>query len=521
MVGQGAEPGEVERPSDASALDRVARDLTRLARDGTLDPVIGRARETETTIEVLVRRKKSNPVLIGEPGVGKAEIVEGPAQRIVAGEVPATTRGKRLVEPNVDALVAGSMYRGEFEERVQTVLDEIRAASEHMILSSAPGFAGTPQTACSRARGGAEMDDIERGAVEDTELRAPAPLGRERRMTAGRKREAVLRLVRGEPLELVARELSVTAAELGAWRDAPLGSRRGEPEVPPKGRPGRDDRPAAHQGGRADDGGRAAPREGGAAGRWRPFGGADACAMSAVVSISARRRYGLARVCRVWGVARSGVYRSRRAVVVPPAPRRRPGPQGPMPDAALVAAIRRVLAASPFHGEGTRKVWARLRHTGLHTSEERVRRLMRENGLLAATRVGRPHGPRNHDGTIIPEAIDAMRGTDVTAAFTVKHGQVAAFVAVDHCSAECTGIHAARRGTRHEALEPIRQGVVERFGAVAEGAAQGLSIRHDHGSQHMSHDFQHEVARAAARHRPRPSSAPPRPTAAPRGSSGP
>ena len=216
--------------------------------------------------------------------------------------------------------------------------------------------------------------------------------------------------------------------------------------------------------------------------------------MSAVVSISTRRRYGVARVCRVWGVARSGVYRLRQAAAVPPAPRRRPGAQGPMPDGALVEAIRRVLAESPFHGEGYRKVWARLRHAGLRTSKERVRRLMRENGLSAASRVGRPHGPRNHDGTIIPDRVDAMWGTDMTATVTTEHGQVAVFVAVDHCSAECIGIHAALRGTRHEALEPIRQGVVERFGGVVEGAAQRLSIRHDHGSQYISHDFQREVA---------------------------
>ena len=164
-----------------------------------------------------------------------------------------------------------------------------------------------------------------------------------------------------------------------------------------------------------------------------------------------------------------------------------------MADAALVEAIRGVLLASPFHGEGHRKVWARLRHAGLRTSKERVRRLMRENGLSAATRVGRPTGPRNHDGTIIPERINAMWGTDMTAAFTLEHGQVAVFVAIDHGSAECVGLHAARRGTRHEALEPVRQGVVERFGGVEKDAAKGLSIRHDHGSQYMSHDFQKEI----------------------------
>ncbi len=89
-------------------------------------------------------------------------------------------------------------------------------------------------------------------------------------------------------------------------------------------------------------------------------------------------------------------------------PRRRPGPHGPMPDAALLEAIRGVLLASPFHGEGYRKVWARLCHLGLRTSKERVRRLMRENGLSAPARTGSVRGPRNHDGTIIPEAVDTM-----------------------------------------------------------------------------------------------------------------
>ncbi len=216
--------------------------------------------------------------------------------------------------------------------------------------------------------------------------------------------------------------------------------------------------------------------------------------MSAVISISTRRRYGVAGVCRAWGVARAGVYRRRGAAEAPAAPRRRPGPQGPMSDAALVEAIRQVLVDSPFHGEGCRKVWARLRHAGLRTSKERVRRLMRENGLAASTRTGRPRGPRNHDGTIIPKTVDTMWGTDMTAAFTVEHGQVAVFVAVDHCSAECVGIHAALHGTRHEALEPVRQGVTERFGGVEKEAAAGLSIRHDHGSQYMSRDVQKEIA---------------------------
>jgi hypothetical protein len=143
---------------------------------------------------------------------------------------------------------------------------------------------------------------------------------------------------------------------------------------------------------------------------------------------------------------------------------------------------------------------------------------MRENGLAGATRVARPRGPRNHDGTIIPEAIDAMWGTDMTATLTVEDGQVAVFVAVDHCSASCVGIHAARHGTRHEALEPIRQGVSEHFGGVEKDAARGLAIRHDHGSQYMSRAFQGEIAWLGATSSPA-SSAPPRATAAPSASS--
>jgi putative transposase len=215
--------------------------------------------------------------------------------------------------------------------------------------------------------------------------------------------------------------------------------------------------------------------------------------MSAGLSISGRRCYGLARVCRVWGVPRAGIYRRRRAANQPEPPRRRPGPQGPMPDAALVDEIRGVLTASPFHGEGYRKVWARLRHKGVRTSKERVRRLMRENGLSADRGRATPRGPRVHDGTIVPETVDTMWGTDMTAAVTTEHGQVAVFVAVDHCSAECVGIHAALRGTRHEALEPVRQGVTSRFGAVGKDVAIGLSLRHDHGSQYMSHAFQTEI----------------------------
>jgi transposase InsO family protein len=164
-----------------------------------------------------------------------------------------------------------------------------------------------------------------------------------------------------------------------------------------------------------------------------------------------------------------------------------------MPDAALLDAVRAVLAASPFHGEGHRKVWARLRVAGVRTSKRRVLRLMREHDLLAPSRVGLPRGPRNHNGTIIPDRIDTMWGTDLTTTWTGE-GQVAVFVAIDHHSAECVGVHAARRATRFEALEPIRQGVRHSFGAFAKDVACGLAVRHDHGSQYMSDAFQSELA---------------------------
>jgi putative transposase len=210
--------------------------------------------------------------------------------------------------------------------------------------------------------------------------------------------------------------------------------------------------------------------------------------MSRMLSPSSGKPYGLARVCRTWRRARASVYRRRRPEPV----RQRPGPAGPMPDAALLERIRSVLSDSPFHGEGHRKVWARLRIGGVRTSLRRVLRLMRENALLAPGRVGQPRGPRNHDGTIIPDAIDTMWGTDMTTTWTAE-GQVVVFIAVDHHNAECVGIHAARRGTRFEALEPLRQGVRRHFGAIGKDVAHGLAVRHDHGSQYMSDTFQAEM----------------------------
>jgi ATP-dependent Clp protease ATP-binding subunit ClpC len=121
-------------PTDTPTVDEFGTDLTAMARDGRIDPVIGREQEIEQTIEVLSRRTKNNPVLIGEPGVGKTAIAEGIAQRIVDGDVPDTLHGKRLVQLDLGGMVAGTRYRGDFEERLKKVIDEIRAHADELIV---------------------------------------------------------------------------------------------------------------------------------------------------------------------------------------------------------------------------------------------------------------------------------------------------------------------------------------------------------------------------------------------------
>jgi ATP-dependent Clp protease ATP-binding subunit ClpC len=127
--------GGMSRPGGSTRrLDRYGRDLTAAAREGRLDPVIGRESEIEQVLEVLARRTKNNPVLLGDPGVGKTAIVEGIAQRIAAGSVPQPLRNRRLVALDLAGMVAGTRYRGEFEERLTAVIDEVSAAARMVVL---------------------------------------------------------------------------------------------------------------------------------------------------------------------------------------------------------------------------------------------------------------------------------------------------------------------------------------------------------------------------------------------------
>ena len=213
--------------------------------------------------------------------------------------------------------------------------------------------------------------------------------------------------------------------------------------------------------------------------------------MSRTLSPSSQQPYGVARVLQVWEMARSSYYAARQRLEHPPVP----GQRGPkrLPELELLSEIRQVLDESVFHGEGYRKVWARLRHKGVRAWKERVLRVMRENQLLSPSRQPTAPPAHPHEGSIVVDTPNQLWGTDATAAFTEREGQVTIFAAIDHCCADCLGIHAVKRAHRFEALEPIRQAVREQFGSFTQGVADGVGLRHDHGSVYMSGDFQNEV----------------------------
>lgn len=212
--------------------------------------------------------------------------------------------------------------------------------------------------------------------------------------------------------------------------------------------------------------------------------------MSHATSASTQSPCGVARVTAVWGLARSSFYAARHRQAHP----RQANKRGPkiLSDPELLVEIQQLLAVPVFAGEGYRKIWARLRFAGVRTSKERVLRLMRENQLLSPARMTARVPANHHEGTIVAEAPNQMWGTDATATFT-EEGTVTIYAAVDHCSADCVGIHAVKKASRFEALEPLRQGMKEYFGAFSGGIAAGMRLRHDHGSVYMSDDFQNEI----------------------------
>jgi transposase InsO family protein len=161
-------------------------------------------------------------------------------------------------------------------------------------------------------------------------------------------------------------------------------------------------------------------------------------------------------------------------------------------DENLLALIRDDLAASPFTGEGHRKVW-RLRYRDAHSvTRKRVLRLMRENQLLSPHR-GRPKAAKAHDGKIITLAPNLMWGTDGTRVFTLDEGWVWIFTAVEHWNAECVGWHVCKTGDRYAALQPLSMALGRLYGSVEKGIARGLSLRMDHGTQYLSDHFQNQI----------------------------
>ena len=215
--------------------------------------------------------------------------------------------------------------------------------------------------------------------------------------------------------------------------------------------------------------------------------------MSQASSPSATKPFGIERVCRVWRLPRATVHRWKVSDGAPPPLPAKRGPKSGISDDTLLREIRTLLASSLFVGEGHRKVWAKLRHErGVRTSARRVLRLMREHGILAHQRSTSVRGPAVHDGTIVTQRPDEMWAIDATACLT-DEGNATVFILVDHCTGECLGVRAALRGTRFEAIECVREAIWATKGHYDAGIATGVALRHDHGSQFISHAFQDEL----------------------------
>lgn len=213
--------------------------------------------------------------------------------------------------------------------------------------------------------------------------------------------------------------------------------------------------------------------------------------MAGTLSVSAKRAFGKRRVCSLSGKPRSSFYYEPERT--PATEQLRRGPKVKVSDELVLEHVRRALRDSPFLAEGHRKIHAMLRLMGVPVGRERLLRILREHNLLSPYRQIRELGPRNHDGTITTERPNEMWGTDLTFTMTEEDGAVAVFVCVEHFNTECLGIHAAVSANRFEAMEPMRQAVKNRFGIYARGAASGVKLRHDHGTQYISRYLQSEI----------------------------
>ena len=260
------------------------------------------------------------------------------------------------------------------------------------------------------------------------------PLGLGQRWTVARKREVVLRLLRDEPVQLLSRQLGVEIFRLEQWRE-------------------------------------------------KAIGGIDA---------SLKQRKG-DPVQAELDSAMKRIGELTMQVELLEAKTETFGPLGRRRSRRLLVAIEADLEASPWEGEGYRKVWARLRVCrDIRVARKRVLRLMRENNLLSPHRCRR-RGGNPHDGEIITHAPNLMWGTDGVRVFTVDDGWGWIFTAVEHWNAECVGWHVCKRGDRFAALQPISMGLAGLYGSTAAGAARGLALRMDHGSQYLSDHFTNQI----------------------------
>lgn len=211
--------------------------------------------------------------------------------------------------------------------------------------------------------------------------------------------------------------------------------------------------------------------------------------MSRAISPVTNKPYGLKKVCAVWDVARSSLYRHRQEN----RPARKRGPKPIVSEESLLEEIRGEIARSPFKGEGHRKIHARLKRREIQSGRNRVLKVMRENQLLSPHRnLYRPPNP--HDRRITTDGPNVMWGSDGTKVLTADDGWVWVFSVAEHWNTECLGWHVCKVGDRFAAMEPVIQAVKRVYGSLEKGVATGLKLRIDNGSQYTSDYFLQQVA---------------------------